>query len=441
MALIGARPTGREWAPQLVISGLDAPAEQFIADPALPVLGQDPYIPNSDYVIIPRGRFLSVRNTATASVPAYANVNKPILTLATGSDNLTDTNNNSIDLKPMGFSEYQSFRTFPEQIQPFSGLTKNKLITTPYVQATNGAYGVLKPGDRVTAYYGTANGNSILYTEVGKPVKWVPRRYINNHAASATGAITLSAAILPAFKPTVIAAYTTGTWVQGGSTTMTYNTTSAAWQATFTGAVTDVLYHYGQDADNIAGEVISFEAVGTAGGVLSTGHQFPGWLDWVRDNFGVWAFPPLAIPRPYTNIVNETPTLISTGYYRLAKFPIVPANQISVTVTGTRIDPITGVSSTLTSSVLPLATSTYYTDYTYGADYQINPMTGELWINQDITVSSVTVSYAAETSYLDGKIYNPGQIGLTTGVFSGVAGTPAPLELAGVVADMHIMTI
>ena len=443
MALqIGTRNLGRSQAPHLVTSGLEAPAEQYIIDPSLAVIGHDVYLPNNDYIVIARGRLLSVKNTSTVANSPYANEGRPMLTLANGADGRTNAGT-GFDLKPMGFSETQYFREYDNMIQNDPQLVKGKNVSLPYITASNGAYGLIRPGDYITAYYGSANGNAPIAQEVGKVVKWVPRRVLSQHSATASGTVVLQGAPYPGFVPNLISASNAGAWVSSAGVTTVYDAVTNRWVfGGFGSVITDVQYDYGQDADNIAGQVASFEAVGTAGGALNHQHRFSGWLDWVRDNYSVWAFPPMLTPRPYTVISNETPTAISgipgLNQYQLSTFPVVPSNQITVSVTGVRVDPNLGTTTTLTNATLPLADATFLQDYTIGQDYEINFITGILTVYGNVSVSSLTVSYSAETSFLDGKIYNPGVVGLTDGRFSGVPGTPANLELAGCVADMHV---
>jgi len=433
---IGARPLGRAQAPHLILGNIEAPADGYILDPALPAIGHDVYIPNNDYITVARGRLLSVKDSSLVNNAPYANESRPVITLANGADGRRAAGLGS-DLKPMGIAEQQYFRQYYEGTpQPDPQIVKGKLVSLPYITGSNGVYGIVRPGDYLTASYGTANGNAVISQEVGKAVKWQPRRVMSAHAAAGT-TVSLTGAIYPAFVPNLIFASNAGAYATSVGATLAYNTGANIWQATYTSAVTDVIFDYGQDADNRCGQVSSFEAVGNAGGQLNHLHRFSGWLDWVHDNWGMWAFPPLLTPRPYTIITAETPTQINATDYQLAVTPIVPGNQITVSVTGTRVDPNTGVSTTLTNATLPLADSTFLQDYTVGLDYEINFVTGILTIFPNVTVTSVAVTYSAETSFLDGKLYNPGVAGLTDGRFSGQPGTPANLELAGCVAEMR----
>lgn len=436
MAIFGTRPTNQSVAPQLVISGIESMAEQFEVDPSLPVLGQDPFIPNTDLIVIPRGRLVGVKNPQGPGRPAYAQEQKALLTLANGTEGMS-INGISTDVAPIGFAETPYFRSFAEQIQPRPGITKGKLLSLPYIQTSNGAYGAIKPGDYVTAYSGTTSSGAPIAQEVGKIVRFVEKSIFLAHQDVAGTTIQLTQAVLPAFRPRVFGAENGGAFVPLNSAAYAFN--GNHWQVTLNSAVTDAFYEWGQGIENRAGQCVSFQAVGNAGGALDHLHSFPGWLQWVKDNYDAWSVPPLTLPRPANQILNEIPTTIGPNVYRLAQYPIVPVKTIQVVVNGVRTDPNTGQVQTLTNYTLPLAANTWLEDYTYGQDYVINPLTGVLTIESDIVVTDVQVSYSANVSYLDGKIWDTGVLGLTDGRYSGVAGTPAHLELLGVVADMHVI--
>lgn len=461
MPIYGTIPTNQTVAPQLVISGLESMAEQFDVDPSLPVLGQDPFLPNSDLVTIARGRLLGVKNPqlygsqtptyngvmALSSAGAAANTTytmtgKALLTLANGSEGQT-SGSSSTDVYPIGFAETHYFRNSEEHPQPWPGVTKGKLVSLPYVQTSNGAYGMIKPGDYVTAYYGTTSTGAVIAQEVGKVVKFIEKTMYSAHQAAST-TITLTGAVYPAFVPKIVFASNAGAYVAPTST-LAY--VGNSWQATFGSNVTDVIFMYGQTLANRAGQCISFQAVGNPNGYLTAPNAIPGWLDWVKDNYDAWTIPPLTLPRPATQVLNENvyTNAIGPNTYRLQQYPIVPTRTVAVYLTGTRTDPNTGVTTSITPTAngaanpLPLATNTWQNDFCYGQDYVLNPLTGVLTISSDISnISTLTVSYSADLTYLDGKIWNPGQLGLTDGRYSGQPGTPANLELIGVLADMHV---
>lgn len=412
MALIGSQPfAGRVWTPGVKISGMNSPAEEWVVDPNLVPLGTDPRYPTTDQIVIPRGRILAVRPDTTSYT------GRAILTIADGTNN-----------KPGGYTEVNIFRQWEEKIQWMPSMSRHEFIEVPYVSAINGAYGVPAGGDKITAYYGSATSRTATPNDKGKIVKWVEKKlYAKTQAASAL--VELSAANLPAFTPRIVVAWDTATVITSGAVSVAWNNAFGCWVATFGETVTTVIYEFGQGPDQIAGEVIRVEPISAA-------HHLSGWLEWVTDNFLAWEYPPQLMRVPTTDVTNETPSTVTAGsWYRLANKPIAPWKPIVVTVTGSLVAPdgtVTSLSSTdLSTADLP------FVDYTLGQYYNVNPVTGDLFFSSNVTVSSVVVDYSYETSYRDGRLFNAGIIGLTDGRYSGVPGTPANLEIAGVVGSLR----
>lgn len=410
--LIGSQPfAGRVWTPGVKISGMNSPAESWVVDPNLVPLGTDPRYPSSDQIVIPRGRILAVRPDTTSYT------GQAVLTIADGVSN-----------KPAGYTETNIFRQWEEKVQWMPSMSREEFIEVPYVASVNGAYGVPAGGDKITAYYGSATSTTAVPNDKGKIVKWMEKKlYLKTSSASAT--VQLSAANLPAFTPRVIVAWNGTTLVDGSTVSVAWNPTFGCWVATIPGSATALVYEFGQSADQIAGEVVRVEPISAA-------HHLSGWLEWVTDNFLAWEYPPQLLRVPTTDVTNETPATITSGsWYRLANKPIAPWKSIVVTVTGTLVAP-DGTVTTLTST--PLSTADMpFVDYTMGQYYNVNPVTGDLYFASNVTVNSVTVSYSYETSYRDGRLFNAGIIGLTDGRYSGVPGTPANLEVAGVVGSLR----
>jgi hypothetical protein len=417
MALMGSQPfSGRVWTPGVKISGMNSPAEEWVVDPALPPLGTDPRYPSSDQIAIPRGRILSVRPDTTSYT------GKAVLTIADGVNN-----------KPGGYTETNILRQWEERIQWMPNMSRQEFIEVPYVAAVNAAYGTLYAGDKITAYYGSATSRTVVAPQdKGKIVKWMPKTIYCAHAEAATGSIALSSAAYSPFTPTVILAMNAGTVLSSGaSVSVSWNATAKYWVANFAGlTVTDVVYSFGQNADQIAGEVIRNEPITAA-------HHLSGWLEWVTDNFLAWEYPPQLMRVPTTDVTTETPTTkdASIGWYRLANAPVAAWKNASVYVTGTLTN-LDGSQTTLTATELSTS-GLPFLDYSMGTYYNINVVTGDLYISTNISVSSVTVSYSYETSYRDGRLWNPGVQQLTDGRFTGVPGTPANLELASVVGSLR----
>jgi hypothetical protein len=199
----------------------------------------------------------------------------------------------------------------------------------------------------------------------------------------------------------------------------------------------------GQSYAQVAGEVVHIEP-------LSATHQYEGWLQWVTDDFRVWDYPPQLMRVPVTDVTNETPVFLATGSFRTANKPIAPYKTITVTLAPTGSDSFTviavdGTSTTVAAGTtldLPVA-DLPYTDYTLGTYYNINPVTGELFLSPNVvfngtypsanaTFYGIQVDYSYETGYRDGRLYAAGQIGLTDGLGgTGYPGTPANLDLIG----------
>lgn len=405
---------GRLWNPGVKISGMNSPAEEWTIDPALIPLGDDPRYPTTDQIVIPRGRILAVRPDTTSYT------GQAVLTIADGVSN-----------KPAGYTETNIFRQWQEKIQWMPSMSRHEFIEVPYVATINGAYGTLAAGDRITGYYGSATTRTQVPNDIGKIVKWVPRTtYSITVAASAT--VQLTSANYPAFTPTVLIAWNGTSVVSSGAVSITWNTQFNCWVATFAPTVTTVIYQFGQREDQIAGEVIRVEPV-------SASHHLSGWLEWVTDNFLAWEYPPQMLRVPTTDVTGETPATVTAGsWYRLANKPIAPWKTINVYVTGTLVAP-DGTSTTLTSTLLSQATDLPFVDYTLGSYYNVNPITGDLYFTSNVTVNSVTVDYSYETSYRNGRLFNAGIIGVTDGRYSGIPGTPANLEVAGVVGSLRCL--
>lgn len=408
--LIGSQPfAGRIWNPGTKISGMSSPAEEWIVDPTLPPLGTDPRYPTSDQIVIPRGRILAVR----ADTTSYTG--RAVLTIADGVNN-----------KPGGYTESNIFRQWEERLQWMPSMSRQEFIEVPYVASINGAYGTLSGGDKITAYYGSATSRTAIPNDKGKIVKWTERT-LYSQAYTASGSVPLSSANYSGFTPRVVMAWNGTSIISSGA--VSYNWSGSYWIANFANTATAVLYTFGQSTDQIAGEVVRIEPI-------SASHHLGGWLEWVTDNFLAWEYPPQLMRVPTTDVTTETPTTVSTNWYRLANKPIAPWKAINVVVTGTLVAP-DGTTTTLSSTTLSPATDIPFVDYTMGTYYNVNPVTGDLYISGNVTVNSITVDYSYETAYRDGRLFNQGIVGLTDGRYSGVPGTPANLEVSGVVGSLR----
>lgn len=412
MPLIGSMPNLTErYAPGVVRSPASRMAEEFRLDPTLPVLGSDPIF-TQDQIVIPAGRLVAIYpDTVSATT-------KATLTIADGSA-----------YKPVGIAESHMFRFAPNRERKLPTFVRDCLVEVPYVAAVNAAYGALAGGMPLTAYTGATDVTTYVPNHRGKLVKWIEKKvYLKNQTAATT--CTLSSAVLPAFRPVIIAAWNAGTIVASGSSVIpTWDTGTDTWIATFANNVTDVLYSYGQGPEMIAGEVVRVEPI-------SSSHELDGWLKWVTGpEFMDWGMAALLEPVPSTAVSAEVPSLISAGVYRLANYPVIPNKPITVTVTGTLINP-DGTTTTLNATDMSIAPLPY-SDYTRGMYYTIDQVTGYLRFASNVNVTSVTVSYYYESGYRQGVTWAAGIPGLTDGQYSGVPGTPANLEVSGVAGSLR----
>jgi hypothetical protein len=435
MALYGAEVfKGRVWAPGVKIGGVEAPPEELIVDPNLVPVGQDPRYPSTDFIVIPRGRLCGIRTDSSA----YDG--KAVMTIADGVDpsNLPPMYYGGV--RPQGYTEANVFKKWQERAQWTPTLQRESTIELPYVPTVNDAYGQLRAGDPLTAYFGTVSVTMPGPADKGKLVRWVGRRLYSAHQA-ASNTVNLNSAIYPAFPPTIVFASDAGTVVTA-SYTLAFSGTK--WVATFaSGTPTDVLYEFGQGAEMIAGSVLKIEP-------LSSTHQFDGWLQWVTDDFRVWDYPPALMRVPTSTATNENPVYNSLGYYRTLNYPIAPYLTITVTLCPAGTDSFTltdalGNVTTVaagTQFTLPLA-DVPYANWTMGIWHNINPITGELFLSTNVVFNgtypaagssfyAIEVSYSYETSYRDGRLYNAGIQGLTDGSGgTGFPGTPTNLDVVG----------
>lgn len=419
---------GRRWPTQMRVSGINAPAETWQVDPSLPPLGSDPRYPTSDLIVIPRGRLLAVRPDMHTAAP-YSD--EAYLTIADGSTN-----------KPIGYTESNIFRKWPQRIQIRPVVSKQEFIVLPYVAAINALYGTLSPGDRITAYFGSVTSTVPNPMERGRIVKWVPRRAYHATLSGASSTVPLAAANLPMVQPRVIAAFNAdGALLYPLGLSVSYSFSSGNWVATFSGSgaqnVKAVLYEWGQDVDQIAGEVVRIQ-------FIDSQHLMHGWLQWVTDNYPAWDYPPYAVRVPTTDVSNETaPDLTydaSAGLFRLKHRPVAMWKPIRVEVSHCTIqheDGSTQVVADGTWFQLPLA-DVPYANWTMGKWHVIDPFMGTLRLSSNIQFAAnvnnpatkVRVSYAYETSYRDGRLWASGQMGITDGSGgSGLVGVPAHLDV------------
>ena len=415
---------GRLWTSNIKVSDINAPAEEFIIDPNLPVLGMDPRYPTTDMVVIPRGRLISVKPGVFDGSGAGSSYGKAVLTIANGKD-----------IRPMGYTDTNLFKENPMREQKKPKIVKQEFIELPYIHAVNNAYGQLNHGDRITAFYGTTEKDNPNPEQVGRVVKFVPKTtYCQTNATAATGFL-LTEAKFGAFTPTIVSAVTSASLIiDPTSGSLTWDTVNHAWYASFATPVKQVLYTYGQDFDQIAGEVLHIEPIDAT-------HEFHGWLKWVTDNFNAMDYAPVAIRVPTTaaDTTSGYAAINSLGYMQLSR-PVAFQKRISVYADATVIDQ-NGDTVTYTSGgdAMPLA-DVPYANWTYGKWFTIDPYTGVLSFSSNVTLTgNVRVVYEYETSYRDGRLWGAGIQGLTDGNLSGLPGVPAHLDAPNLLGALRVI--
>lgn len=415
-----------------------APLEIDI-DEKLPSQGQDPnnHFNNQDYVVIPAGRIIGLKDDSLTSVAARCTG-----TLANGVSHLNAPSFAAYNSVPLGYAPQKYFKNYSGRPKEPVAAWRGDVIQVP-LTAANEAYcttnngGVrLKVGDALMPYYGSANKQVQNYAHTGKLVRWIPRRtIIATTAASAT--IDLAEAPFPAFKPVILAAFdASGALVYTSANTLTYNEGTSKWRAVFAGAITTVLYEYGaQDAQRV-GTALKIEPVGTAGGLNGSTHHLSGWLRWVSENFGNERLL-LYERRGVTSVTNEVVN-ISSGVGTLAYKVVVPYKPVTVTVTGTLYND-DGTTTTLTAKVLDPLDQDYLGNVIHGQYYDIDTETGRLVFTANIDVTNCTVSYSYETNYKNGLNWSErGILGLTDGSGgSNLVGLPADLDVVGVLGVLQ----
>lgn len=425
----------RVWAPQVEYSGegaITAPPEELAVDPTLPVLAVDPLDPAAG-IVIPRGRFVAIGFAAAVGggggYRMTINDNgKTVLTLCDG-QNLT----------PVGISVNQMYKESKEYMLDSNTVKfrRNVMVEVPFVSAVNDAHGTLRSGDAVAAYWGsttTASPTAVAFHHRGKPVKWQAMRlYFAPGTGSSNQALT--AAIYPGIRPaSVIGLSSTGTGVALSS--LQFDGTQ--WVADFAAAVTQIFYLYGQDADQIAGELVRVQSVQD---ILDR----DDWLKWVEMAPQDWLeWPPAAQRAPVTAVTNETPATIVAGFkYRVANYPISIHHPVIVQIQGVVTD-TSGNQTTYSGSdwfTLPTGVLQSGIQSFVGLYHSVNWRTGIIEISGNISVTNIRVSYSYITNPATGSVlWGGGLVGLTDGSLAGTQpGLPPHLNLSDVAGALRII--
>jgi hypothetical protein len=458
--MYGSHHTSRRWTPQIEISGPNVGTtlpEEFIVDPYLSAITVDPFDPSA-VVVIPSGRFLGIGSQATV----FNGTSYQMGILDTGKPRLTL--HNGKNTKPVGMSVNQMYREANDFMTDSNNVKVRKgfLAEVPYILSVNGAHGTPKTGDRVTGYWGSTTSTSPTNLHMGKPVKWVAK---NTYAvnAIAASAVFLPAATYPGITPTSVAAFTaSGDVLLSVSTAFAWNTDVSQWQATFTGlgsaVVRELWYAYGQDADQIAGEVVRVRNLNDMNGTEN-------FMKWVELNPGDYVNFPPAMQRAAVTSVSlsptdyvesgETPsTVVSGRQYRVANYPMSVHHPVIVYIQGTVVAE-DGSSTTYSGSVssfanwyaLPTNALTDQRRYFIGKYHTVNWRTGIIDIGTNVTVTAIRVVYSYITDpRLGAVLWGAGIIGLTDGgnitpstSSGGVTITPA--KTAGIPAHLNYVDV
>jgi hypothetical protein len=441
---------GRIWRPKVEVSQDNVgmvPPEELRIDPTLPALGTDIYDP-AHIVVIPSGRFVSI-GTGNAR---FSN---------TGSGKTPVTLHDGKVFTPAGFSINQMYRDSGEFMTDSNTVKFRRgfVAEVPYVTGINEAHGALKAGDALTGYWGSTESTSeIAYIHRGKPVKWNAKKMnVSTDAASAIQ--ILAAAIYPGITPRVVAAYTSGgSLLPAVTSTVSWSAGASAWISTFAGTgsatVATVMYEYGQDEDQIAGEVLRIQSVED----ILDRDDFLKWVEYAPFDF--YNYPPSRASMqkyPVTRIgtgsdpdVNsdwETPSTVTSGkVYRTAERNLSVQDPVYVAFKGTLVDKDGQTLTYADWHILPTYAVPSMRGFFSGLYHNVNWRTGVIELSSNIvSVSAIKVAYAYQTNPRDGAVrWATGLEGLTDGRNVTVNGQPAVglqphLNLSDVVASMRLI--
>lgn len=439
----GYVPQPGRWHSGIKVGHVNTPPIEWLLDGTLPNLGQDQQYPNRDFVVIPKGRFISPMafDLTTRNGPTT-------LTLANGVDPLSKPTFIGRGNIPAGYSPFTFYRSFAGLPADVPVLTKHETIELPYT-LINDAYNTtwngpdtngLKVGEWLMPYFGTATTKNPVPNHIGKYVRWVEKKTWAVSTAGGSGVHVLDKASFPAFLPRIVyAVNTAGIPVVSGAV-LDYDIGLAKWTATFSSTnIHTVVYEYGAGVGQRIAQAVGIEPVGTAGGLNASSHEMSGWLQWVTDNFQAWDWPPILSVHPTSTVTQETVTIDSNNEGLLAHSPVVPFRPISVSVTGSVLNP-DGTTTTL-AGVLGLADTQFFNDQSQGQYYDIDILTGIIRFAANVTVTNCKIDYQYENDFRDGLKWDAGILGLTDGRDSGVTGLPPHLDVAGVRGAVRMMVL
>lgn len=445
---------GRKWAPQVELSAPNVgqyPVGPFRVDPYLAGIGTDPFDP-AGVIALPSGRIVSIGNAS--SVNGGSNGYR----MGSGGTGRTPiTLHDGRYLTPAGMSVNQMYKDANANQYMTNSNTvryrKGFMAGVPFVTAINNAYGTLVAGDKITGYFGSTTSTTIQSNlHKGKPVKWVAKRaYLQNQTAATT--CTLSSAVYPGIQPTIVCAWNAGTVLAtGASATLAFN--GSAWVATFLNNVTDVLYEWGQTADQIAGEVVRIKSITD----MLSDDNFLKWVEFAPNDY--LNFPPAMQRMPVTAVGTGTNPVDGTGWetpstvtaniqYRVASYPMSVHHPVLIAIQGAITD-VNGNSTTYTGSgasawyVLPTASIADMRGYFVGLYHTVNWRTGLIELSSNITsVTAIRALYSYISDPRDGAVlWGGGVLGLTDGTNVLNApryGTPAHLNVTDSIGELRVV--
>lgn len=431
------------WKPHIEVSGPNVgtvPPEQWVVDPYLPVLENDQDDPRRG-VVIPAGRFCGVGTSAQ--------VNSSYRRSVTSDGRMPLSLHDGKNLTPVGMATAKIFRRFGDGMADSYAPTVRKgfLAEVIYVTAVNDAHGTLYAGDRVTSHWGSTTSTSVFnLLSRGRPVKWTSKKtYMQN--ASAGASHPLDATIYPGITPRIIVAMADDGSYVGATSALTYN--GSSWTAGFTGTgsgtVENVWFEYGQDEDQIAGELTSIRS-------LSELAEEDPIFKYVE--LGAWMDVPIALQKKATTNValtdptsdGETPATVTAGrVYRVANYPMDIHSPVIIYIQGTVVDG-EGNATTYSSSDwyrMPNGLVRDSRSNFYGEYHSVNWVTGVIEIAANVTVTDIRIGYNYITDNRDGIVkYGQGIHNLTDGANleagAQVSGTTVvPTDPAGVQAHLN----
>jgi hypothetical protein len=436
--MFGKHSTGNKSTPQIEISSTllgFAPPEVARPDVYLPGQGAD-WADKLLEIKIPAGRFVAYGDARNGRLDLTASGSDAVLTLHDG-----------WNTKPAGMlANPMSARPGEFTIDGFrQAVNKSWMAGVPYTTAINAAYGHIKTGDRLTGYFGSVTSSTAkAYKHVGKPVLWLAKKTYFAITLSASTIVSLSSAVYPGITPRSVMAWN-GTAAVTGAPTLAFD--GSTWLATYGSSVDRVMYEFGHDADQIAGEAMRVKNITE---ILNDQPLFK----FVQDFTGSAEFPVAQKKVPVTEVSNETPTTVTSGVqYRVQNLYISVHHPVTVEFKGTLVDN-DGVSTTYADwEILPTNLSGRLGNFV-GKYHEVNWFTGDIKLAASITqVDAIRISYHYFTDKYEGSVlWGQGIDSLTDGAnltggttVSGTTvvptnprGVPAELNYSGVIGQLRL---